>query len=108
MTIRKICNKCGFDATYFEPKWHYPKDMKRGDPFKHCTGLFVEKDVDMRSLEEKLKDICLKTGNEMKKIDVLPTGADKLMQRAIALRLFYSEVCVLVVPQDDSSFGGKT
>ena len=51
----------------------------------------------------KIQKLCLKTGEEMQKIDKLPPGQDKLMDRAITLRLFWAEVCLLAVPQIDNA-----
>lgn len=52
--IRTVCDKCGYDGTYYQPKHHYPKNRKYNQPFHRCDGKWVTKDIltDYEKLEK--------------------------------------------------------
>jgi hypothetical protein len=77
---------------------------------KTTEWLFQEqKEADkLRKKIKKIEKLCYKVSEEMGAIDKLPTGQDKLIQRAIELRFFWAEVCLIVVPQYKSPVPNKS
>jgi len=57
--IRKLCNKCGRDGTYYIPKFHYGRDRKR------CEGTFIDTEVfDVRAINMAVLKYLVKNYGE--------------------------------------------